>query len=67
MVIHKFLQGLPSIIALVIASQKDLTLTQLGNLAEGLMPLINNGTVFATQGNKPQQPKAHSDKKKMSP
>ncbi len=39
---HKFLQALPPEIAPVIASQKDLNPTQLGRLADELMPLLNN-------------------------
>ena len=35
---HKFLQALPSTISPVIASQKDLNHTQLGRLADELMP-----------------------------
>ena len=41
-VIHKFLQALPATIFPVIASQKELSPTQLGKLADELMPLLNN-------------------------
>lgn len=36
---HKFVQALPANIAPALAAQKDLTLTQIGNLADELMPL----------------------------
>ena len=50
-VIHQFLQALPAIIFPVIASQKELSLTQLGKLADELMPLLNNinATAFTAQ------------------
>ena len=38
---HKFIQALPPSLAPVIATQKDLTPTQLGSLADELMPLLN--------------------------
>ena len=43
---HKFLQALPSTIYPVITSQKDLNHTQLGKLADELMPLLNNNKAF---------------------
>ena len=46
---HKFLQELPSTIYLVIASQKDLNHTQLGRLADELMPSLNNDKAFVVQ------------------
>ena len=46
---HKFLQALPSTISPVIASQKDLNHTQLGRLADELMPLLNNDKAFVVQ------------------
>ena len=46
---HRFLQALPSAIAPVIASQKDLNHTQLGRLANELMPLLNNDKAFVVQ------------------
>lgn len=36
---HKFIQSLPQHISPVLAAQKDLTLRQIGNLADELMPL----------------------------
>ena len=46
---HKFLQALPSTISPVIASQKDLNHTQLGRLADELMPLLNIDEAFVVQ------------------
>ena len=47
---YKFLQALPSTIApQVIASQKDLNHSQLGRLANELMPLSNNDKAFVVQ------------------
>ena len=50
-VIHKFLQALPTTISPVSASQKELSPTQLGKLADELMPLLNNinATAFTAQ------------------
>ena len=50
-VIHKFLQALPATISPVIASQKELSPTQLGKLVDELMPLLNNtnATAFTAQ------------------
>lgn len=39
---HQFFQALPSSISPALAAQKDLTLTQLGNLADELAPLVSN-------------------------
>ena len=39
---HRFIQSLPSTIAPVIAAQHDLPLVRLGNMADELMPLIQN-------------------------
>ena len=38
---HKFLKSLPANISAVLASQKDLSLTQLGKLADELLPYLN--------------------------
>ena len=46
---HKFLQALPPTISPVIASQKDLSLIQLGNLADELLPYFSRSTVMAVQ------------------
>ena len=46
---HKFLQALHSSISPVVASQKDVTHTQLGRLADELMPLLNNDKAFVVQ------------------
>ena len=48
-VTHKFQQALPSTISPVIASQKNLNHTQLGRLADKLMPLLNNDKAFVVQ------------------
>ena len=50
-VIHKFLLALPATISPVIASQKELSPTQLGKLSDELMPLLNNinATAFTAQ------------------
>ena len=37
---HQFIQALPSTISIVLAAQKDLTLPQLGKLADELSPLF---------------------------
>lgn len=52
---HKFLQALPNTIAPVIASQKDLNLTQLGRLADELLPYFSNSPVMAVQQPQPMQ------------
>ena len=39
---HQFIQALPSSISPIIASQKDLTLQQLGELADELLPYLNS-------------------------
>lgn len=46
---HKFIQALPSTISPVIAASKDLSLTQLGNLADELMPFTNSN-IYQVQG-----------------
>lgn len=38
---HKFISALPNNVALIIASQKDFTLQQIGKLADELMPLLS--------------------------
>lgn len=38
---HRFVQALPSTIAVVVAAQQDLTLAQIGKLADELMPLAS--------------------------
>lgn len=43
---HKFIQALPASIAPVLATQKDLTLSQLGKLTDELLPLINQASCF---------------------
>lgn len=43
-VLHKFIQALPSTIAPVIASQKNLMFACLGQLADELMSLSHNNT-----------------------
>ena len=46
---HRFIQSLPSSIAPVLASQKDLSLDQLGRLADELQPLsLQNQSFLAT-------------------
>ena len=37
---HRFIQALPSAISPVVAAQKDLTLDQLGNLSDQLLPIL---------------------------
>ena len=64
---HKFLQALPSTIAPVIASQKELRLDQLGKLADELMPLLAQKTTpinlaQASPANSPQQQQQFSSK-----
>ena len=54
---HKFLQALPSTISPVIASQKELNLSQLGNLADELLPYFSQSPVMAA----PQQKPRHSN------
>lgn len=39
---HKFIQSLPTGIATALASQRELSLSQLGKLADELMPLVQN-------------------------
>ena len=42
---HKFIQALPPSIGPIIASQKDLTLTQLGKLSDELLPFAQQSTI----------------------
>ena len=42
---HQFIQALPNTISIVLAAQKDLTLTQLGKLADELSPLFQNSAM----------------------
>ena len=44
---HKFIQSLPAGITPVLASQRDLPLTQLGKLADELMPLVQGSHAAA--------------------
>ena len=44
---HKFIQSLPSAISTVLAAQRDLTLGQMGKLADELVPLVHKQTVVA--------------------
>ena len=46
---HKFIRALPPSISAIIASQKALNLTQLGELADELMPHFNQQTANAVQ------------------
>ena len=46
---HKFISALPTSIAPVIASQRELNLNQLGRLADELMPLLNQHSVMAVE------------------
>lgn len=39
---HKFIQSLPSAISPVLAAQKDLSISQIGKLADELMPFVHN-------------------------
>ena len=39
---HKFMQSLPPVIATALASQKSLSLTEIGSMADELSPLVNN-------------------------
>lgn len=51
---HKFLQALPKSVSPVVASQKDLNLSQLGKLADELIPYFtNNQTAMTVNTNKP--------------
>ena len=44
---HKFIQSLPAAMATVLAAQRDLTLVQMGKLADELVPLVNSPAVVA--------------------
>ena len=46
---HKFIQALPSTVSPVVAAQKDLTLHQLGKLADELVPIISNTSMYNVQ------------------
>lgn len=39
---HKFIQSLPAAMATVLAAQRDLTLAQMGKLADELVPLVHS-------------------------
>lgn len=54
---HKFVQSLPSSIAPVLASQRDLSLSQLGKLADELVPLVQGtlATVNVANDGEPQR------------
>lgn len=43
---HKFLSALPANLSVALGAQKDLTLSQLGSLADELAPRNNNSSVF---------------------
>lgn len=49
---HKFIQSLPGTIAPALATQKTLTLTQLGSMADELMPLHNQINHVYNSGHK---------------
>ena len=51
---HQFIQALPSTISPVLAAQKDLTLTQLGKLADELTPFFHQA--LQTKSSVPTQP-----------
>ena len=51
---HKLLQSLPPTVGTVLAAQRDLTLHQLGKLADELMPLLQTSCLAATA--QPQPP-----------
>ena len=55
---HKFIQALPSSISPVIAAQKDLTIAQIGKLADELMPFSQQQQCFAI----PKEKKLSYDK-----
>ena len=60
---HKFLQALPSTISPVIASQKELNLSQLGNLADELLPYFSQSPVMAAPQQKPRHSNVQSTEK----
>ena len=47
---HKFIQSLPSSVSMVVASQEEIGLVQLGKLADKLMPLLGQSTVLSVPG-----------------
>ena len=51
---HQFIQALPPTISPVLAAQKDLTMHQLGNLADELSPLLQN-PLLNVQSQKPHR------------
>ena len=59
---HQFIQALPPTISPIIASQKNLSLKQLGELADDLLPFMNNQqvNVVNTQQQHHRQSRAHS-------
>lgn len=50
---HKFIQALPPSIAPVLAAQKDLSLIQVGKLADELMPLALQANAFVASSSNP--------------
>ena len=60
---HKFLQALPKTISPVVASQKDLSIQQLGKLADELLPFLNNNNVMVVNKtrNVPQHNSHHNN------
>ena len=44
---HKFIQSLPPAMSTVLAAQRDLTLSQMGKMADELVPLVQKSTVVA--------------------
>ena len=61
---HKFLQALPSTISPVIASQKGLDLSQLGNLADELLPYFSQSSVMSVPQQKPRYSNVSNAEKK---
>lgn len=59
---HRFINALPSTISPVIAAQKDLTLQQLGNLADELMPILQNNAFHIADVSNPSP----SNKRRVS-
>lgn len=58
---HKFIEALPPSISAIIASQKALNLTQLGELADELLPYFNSHSINAMQTQQsPSFPQTHS-------
>lgn len=44
---HKFIQSLPPAMSTVLAAQRDLTIAQMGKLADELVPLVQKQTIVA--------------------